>query len=159
MTLVEILVAMALFALVATLFMPMIADALTTSSRIEHQSQSLDQAGAALVSVARELRSAECIEAPAENTAGTTLQFSTRANNSYYEVTYSAGGSTLTRQVTGSPISTVVATNLVNTADIFRQVSTPRRTVVLTFRVLIDAHESPRILTTTLAARNAWRTC
>jgi len=158
-TLVEISVAMSLFAAAATIAMPMIGNALTTSTRIEHQSESLDLANETLIAVARELRSAECISAPAENTTGTTLRFTTHANNSAYEVTYSASGGTMTRQVTGATSSTVVASHLVSTADLFRQVSTPRRTVVLTFRVQVDTHETPRVLTTTMAARNAWRTC
>jgi prepilin-type N-terminal cleavage/methylation domain-containing protein len=159
MTLVELVVAMSIFAVVTTIFMPMIGDSLRTSSRLEHQSESIDQARTTFQAIARELRSAECITLPAENTTGTTLRFTTNANNSSYEVTYSASGSTMVRQVTGNPTSSVVATDLVSTSDLFHQISTPRRTVLLTLRVRVDPKETPRLLTTTIAGRNAWRTC
>jgi len=158
-TLVELSVAMSLFAAVATIAMPLIGNALKTTNRIEAESDALDQDRLAFLAISRELRSAECIHQPAENTTGTTLRFTTYANNSYYEATYTVSGSTLTRAVTGTPGTTVVAKNLVNTSDIFQQVSTPRRTMTLTFRVLTDSHLTPRLLTTTIAGRNAWRTC
>jgi type II secretory pathway component PulJ len=158
-TLVETVVAISLFTIVTTMTMSVVGNALKTTNRMESQSDALDQDRIAFLTIARELRSAECIHEPAENTTGTTLRFTTYANNSFYEVTYAVSGTSLLRSVTGVAGSTVVATSLVNTSDIFQQVSTPRRTMTLTLRAQLDSHQTPRLLTTTVAGRNAWRTC
>jgi len=158
-TLVEVVVGMSLFVVATTLAMPMVGNALKTTNRLENQSDDLDKDRIGFLAIARELRSAECIHLPAENTTGTVLTFTTYANDQYYEVTYAVSGTNLTRQVTGEASSAIVVTNLVNPTDIFQQVSTPRRTMTLTLRVQVDPKLQPRLLVTTIAGRNAWRTC
>jgi len=158
-TTIEMAMAMLIMGIALSCFLPLLTSSTTAAARSQDQSEAVDQTTVALTQISRELRSAECITSPTENTTGTTLRFTTVSNDTEYEVIYRVAGGTLTRQVVGASQTTVVAEHLVSTSDAFTQISTPRRTVVLTFRVQVDSHESPRSLTTTLAGRNAWRTC
>jgi Tfp pilus assembly protein FimT len=158
-TIMEMTVVMALMAIAGGIFGPILTSTMTSAQRTSSQSESVDNLRFATTAIARELRSAVCITSPTENTTGTSLQFTTSANDTSYEVQYIVSGSKLTRQVVGSAQVTTVASSLVSTSDAFRQISTPRRTVVLTFRVQTSPKISPRVLTTTIAGRNAWRTC
>jgi hypothetical protein len=47
----------------------------------------------------------------------------------------------------------------VSSTGAFQQISTPRRTVVITVKVQTSPKITPRVLSTTIAGRNAWRTC
>jgi len=159
-TLIELSVAMSLMAVGATIFGPMLTSAMGSAKSVQLQSESIDNLTIASTAIARELRSAQCITSPAENTTGTTLDFTTAATNGEpYEVVYAVAGGTLTRTVKNSTLVVTEADHLVSTSDAFRQIATPRRTVVLTFRVQVDPKRSPRVFTTTIAGRNAWRTC
>jgi hypothetical protein len=152
-------VAMVLMSIALSAFTPLLTSSMSSAQRTQTQSESIDSVRISLVAIGRELRSAQCITSPAENTTGTTLRFTTAANNTNYEVIYAVNGALLTRQVVGTSQITSISEHLVSTADAFRQISTPRRTVVLTFRVQASPKNSPRVLTTTIAGRNAWRTC
>ena len=87
------------------------------------------------------------------------LTFTTEANNSTYEVTYTATNGQLLRQVTGQSSVTLLETGLVNPGDAFTHIATPRRTVKVVFHFQPDPKEPVLDLSTVIAGRNAWHTC
>jgi hypothetical protein len=91
--------------------------------------------------------------------AGNTLQFTTDANNTTYEVTYTANAGQLLRQVTGESTVTLVESGLVNPGDAFTHIATPRRTVKVVFHFQPDPKEPILDLSTVIAGRNAWHAC
>ena len=91
--------------------------------------------------------------------AGNVLTFTTEANNSTYEVTYTATHGQLLRQVTGQSSVTLLETGLVNPGDAFTHIATPRRTVKVVFHFQPDPKEPVLDLSTVIAGRNAWHTC
>ena len=164
MSLVEILVAMALMTAIVPVFAPLLVSATRNARSLSAQSQALDELRAAVATIGRELRSAECIPEPAPNgPAGPTLRFLTNAfltdaDTAAYEVTYTVAGDELRRQVTGQG-TTIAASGLVDASGTFQQVVTPRRSVKVAFRVRADPEEPVRDVTTAIAGRNAWRDC
>jgi type II secretory pathway component PulJ len=160
MTLIEMTVAVTLFAAVGAVFLPLLATATRNVRPLQTQSETVDDLRVALSTIGRELRSAECVAEPAANaSASNRLRFTTHANNSFYEVTYTAEGGELRRQVTGAPAAQVVATGLVDGADAFAHIATPRRTVRVHFHLQPDPDRPARELGTVMAGRNAWRSC
>jgi len=157
-TVVEMTISMTIMIAVVSAFGSLLPNSMNSANSLETQSQSVDGLVISMTAIARELRSAECIFAPAENTSGSSLHFTSSSNNTTTDVTYAISGGTLTRTVAGAG-SVIEADHLVNTAAAFRQISTPRRTVVLSFNEQFDTHQQPRSFTTTVAGRNAWRTC
>jgi len=157
-TVVEVSLAMILVTVALGAFGPMLTTSLRSATSVQSQSENLDNLQIALTSIERELRSADCITSPAENAQGATLDFTTTANNTNYEVVYSLSGGKLTRTATPGTTA-LIAEHVVNTTDAFQQVATPRRTVVVTFRVQSSGSAPARSITTTVAGRNAWRTC
>ena len=157
LSVVEMTISMTLVLTVVSAFGSLLPASMNSAKSLQSASDSVDGLVVSMTSIARELRSAACIYAPAENTSGSTLHFTSSANNTDYEVSYSIAGGTLTRTLVGAG-SAIIATNLVNFTSAFQQISTPRRTVVLTFREQVDPHASARVFTTTVAGRNAWRT-
>lgn len=158
-SLVEVLVAMTLMLAIVPVFGPLLVSSTRSARSLGLQSQALDQLRVAVASIGRELRSAECIYEPAPNgPAGTTLRFLTNANNTTYEVTYTAFVDELRRQVTGQE-ATIAATGLVEPSGAFRQVVTPRRRVEIDLAVQVDPDQPVRDVITTIAGRNAWRDC
>jgi hypothetical protein len=155
---VEMTIAMVLMSATAAIFGPMLTSSMTKAHGVEGQSEAIDNLEIAATSIARELRSAQCIISPAENATGTTLDFTTTANNTQYEVVYSVSGTKLTRHVVGGSTITV-ADYLVSTSNIFQQIATPRRTVNLNFQMQPSPKNTPRVLNVTVAGRNAWRSC
>ena len=123
------------------------------------KSQSIDSLRNALAAIGREMRSAACVTVPDKNTTGSVLRFTTDANNSTYEVTYTASAGQLLRQVTGESTVTLVETGLVNPGDAFTHISTPRRTVKVLFHFQPDPKEPALDLSTVVAGRNAWHAC
>jgi prepilin-type N-terminal cleavage/methylation domain-containing protein len=160
LTLVEVVVAVALLSIVSAVFLPLMATATRSVHPMEVQSQSIDSLRNALASIGREMRSAACVTEPVAN-AGTSnrLRFTTDANNSTYEVTYTASAGQLLRQVTGEDTVTLVETGLVNPADAFTHIATPRRTVKVLFHFQPDPKEPILDLSTVVAGRNAWHAC
>jgi prepilin-type N-terminal cleavage/methylation domain-containing protein len=160
LTLVEVMVAVALLSVVSGVFLPLLATATRSVRPMQVQSQSIDSLRNALASIGRELRSAACVTEPAANAAaGNRLRFTTDANNSTYEVTYTAAGGQLLRQVTGESTATLVETGLVNPGDAFTHIATPRRTVKVVFHFQPDPKEPALDLSTVIAGRNAWHAC
>lgn len=160
MTLVEVVVAVALLSAVGAIFLPLLTTATRSVRPLQSQSQAVDELRVALATIGRELRSAECVAEPAANaSASDRLRFTTHANGTTYEVTYTATGGELRRQVTGAPAAQVAASGLVDTTDAFAHVATPRRTVRVHFHVQPDPDRPARELGTVMAGRNAWRSC
>ena len=160
LTLVEVVVAVALLSTVSAVFLPLMATSSRSVRPMQVQSQSIDSLRNAMAAIGREMRSAACVTEPVAN-AGTSnrLRFTTDANNSTYEVTYTASAGQLLRQVTGEDTVTLVETGLVNPADAFTHIATPRRTVKVLFHFQPDPKEPILDLSTVVAGRNAWHAC
>jgi prepilin-type N-terminal cleavage/methylation domain-containing protein len=160
LTLVEVVVAVSLLSIVSAVFLPILATASRSVHPMEVQSQSIDSLRNALASIGREMRSAACVTEPAANAgASNRLRFTTDANNSTYEVTYTATAGQLLRQVTGESSVTLVETGLVNPGDAFTHIATPRRTVKVAFHFQPDPKRPVLDLSTVVAGRNAWHAC
>jgi type II secretory pathway component PulJ len=160
LTLAELTVAVALMSAVSAVFLPLMATSLRTVHPMEVKSQSIDSLRNALASIGREMRSAACVTVPAANgPAGNVLQFTTEANNTTYEVTYTATNGKLLRQVTGDSSVTLLDTGLVNPGDAFTHIATPRRTVKVVFHWQPDPKVPAIDLSTVVAGRNAWHAC
>ena len=159
-TVVEVVVATALLAFVSAVFLPLMATSARSVHPMQVKSQSIDSLRNALASIGREMRSAACVTEPAANAAaGQRLRFTTDANNSVYEVTYSVEDGQLFRQVTGESTVTLLDTGLVNGSDAFTHIATPRRTVKVLFHFQHDPDEPALDLSTVMAGRNAWHAC
>jgi type II secretory pathway pseudopilin PulG len=164
MTLVEVMVALSLMVAIVPVFMPLLISATRSARKLGLQSQTLDQLRLTVGTIGRELRSAECIYEPVANgAAGPTLRFRTdafltTAASASYDVTYSAVGGQLRRQVTGEG-ATVTASGLVDPSGAFRQIFTPRRSVKILLQIQSDPKDPVRDVATTIAGRNAWRDC
>jgi hypothetical protein len=159
MSLVELTVAMGLMLAIVPIFMPLLLSATRTVGALGAQSEAVSQLRVAVAVIGRELRSGECISEPIPNgPAGSTLRFTTNANNMTYEVTYRLSGGELRRQVTGQSAQ-IVATDLIGPSVPFQQLFTPRRSVSITLIVQADPRHPRRDVTTVIAGRNAWRDC
>ncbi|MDQ1487964.1 MAG: hypothetical protein QOJ23_478 [Actinomycetota bacterium] len=160
LTLVEVVVAVSLLSIVSAVFLPLLASASRSVHPMQVQSQSIDSLRNALASIGREMRSAACVTEPAANAgASNRLRFTTDANNSTYEVTYTATAGQLLRQVTGESTVTLLETGLVNPGDAFTHIATPRRTVKVVFHFQPDPKRPVLDLSTVVAGRNAWHAC
>lgn len=156
----ELMVSIGLLTTVGVVFLPLMATAGRSVRPMQVKSQSIDSLRNALATIGREMRSAACVIEPAANApAGNTLKFATDANNTSYEVTYTASGGQLLRQVTGESSVKLVETGLVNTGDAFTHIATPRRTVEVVFHLQPDPGEPILDLSTVMAGRNAWSNC
>lgn len=151
---------MSLLSTVSAVFLPLLGSATRTVAPMQNKSQAIDSLRNALASIGRELRSAQCVAEPAANAAATNvLRFTSEANNVVYEVTYTAGGGQLLRQVTGESRVTLLETGLVNPGDAFTHIATPRRTVRAVFHFQPDPDRPGVDLSTVMAGRNAWHAC
>lgn len=162
LTVVEMSVATALTLAVSAVFLPILATATRSVRPMQVQSQSIDSLRNALAAIGREMRSAACVVEPfAEpgNNVGNVLRFTTDANNTTYEVTYTATAGQLLRQVTGEDTVTLLQTGLVNPSDAFTHIATPRRTVKVVFHFQPDPTRPVLDLSTVIAGRNAWHAC
>jgi type II secretory pathway pseudopilin PulG len=159
-SLVEMVVTVALLAAVSATFLPLMATSVRSVKPMQVQSQSIDSLRNALAAIGREMRSADCVSEPAANgPAGNRLRFTTEADNTTYEVTYTAANGQLLRQVTGDGSVTLLDTGLVNPGDAFTHIATPRRTVKVLFHWQPDPTEPALDLSTVVAGRNAWHSC
>jgi prepilin-type N-terminal cleavage/methylation domain-containing protein len=159
-SLVEVVVTVALLSIVGAVFLPLMATATRSVRPMQVESQSIDSLRNALASIGRELRSADCVTAPGANGApSNVLTFTTEANDSNYEVTYTATAGQLLRQVTGQSSVTLLETGLVNPGDAFTFIATPRTTVKAVFHFQPDPSRPVLDLSTVIAGRNAWHSC
>ena len=156
----ELMFTIGLLSIVSAAFLPIMASSARSVRPMQVQSQSIDSLRNALASIGREMRSASCVIEPAANAgAGNVLRFTTDANNTTYEVTYTALDGQLLRQVTGESSVTLLQTGLVNPADAFAHIATPRRTVKVVFHFQPDPTRPALDLSTVMAGRNAWHAC
>ena len=159
-TIMELMCTVALLSFVAAAFLPIMATSARSVRPMQVQSQSIDSLRNALAAIGREMRSAACVTEPVANTgASNRLRFTTDANNTTYEVTYTAANGQLLRQVTGESTVTLLQTGLVNPGDAFTHIATPRRTVKVVFHFQPDPKEPILDLSTVMAGRNAWHAC
>ena len=159
-TIMELVFTMSLLSFVAAAFLPLLATSSRSVRPMQVQSQSIDSLRNALAAIGREMRSAACVTLPVANAgASNQLRFTTDANNTTYEVTYTATDGQLLRQVTGESTVTLLQTGLVNPADAFTHIATPRRTVKVVFHFQPDPKEPVLDLSTVMAGRNAWHAC
>ena len=160
LTVTELVVASALVMTVSAVTLPLMATASRSIRPMQVQSQSIDSLRNALAAIGREMRSAACVTEPAANAgASNRLRFTTDANNTTYEVTYTAVDGRLLRQVTGESTVTLLQTGLVNPGDAFTHIATPRRTVKVVFHFQPDPKHPVFDLSTVMAGRNAWHSC
>jgi type II secretory pathway component PulJ len=159
-TVMELVFTVSLLTIVSAAFLPIMATSTRSVRPMQVQSQSIDSLRNALAAIGREMRSAACVTEPAANAgASNRLRFTTDANNTTYEVTYTAVDGQLLRQVTGESSVTLLQTGLVNPADAFTHIATPRRTVKVVFHLQPDPKEPVLDLSTVMAGRNAWHAC
>jgi type II secretory pathway component PulJ len=156
----ELVFTVGLLSIVSAVFLPIMATSSRSVRPMQVKSQSIDSLRNALAAIGREMRSAACVSQPAANaTASNQLRFTTDANNSLYEVTYTATNGQLLRQVTGESTVKLLETGLVNPNDAFTHISTPRRTVKVVFHFQPDPKQPALDLSTVMAGRNAWHAC
>ena len=159
-TVAELVIATSLILIVGAVFLPIMASSSRSVRPMQAKSQSIDSLRNALAAIGREMRSAACVTEPAPNAgASHRLRFTTDANNSVYEVTYTAENGQLLRQVTGESTVKLLETGLVNGSDAFTHIATPRRTVRAVFHFQPDPKEPVLDLSTVMAGRNAWHAC
>jgi len=159
-TVMELVFTISLLSFVGAAFLPIMATSARSVRPMQVQSQSIDSLRNALAAIGREMRSAACVTEPVANAgAGNRLRFTTDANNTTYEVTYTAVNGQLLRQVTGESQVTLLQTGLVNPGDAFTHIATPRRTVKVVFHFRPDPKEPALDLSTVMAGRNAWHAC
>lgn len=159
-TVAELVVATSLVLIVSAVFLPIMATSSRSVRPMQVKSQSIDSLRNALAAIGREMRSAACVTEPAANAAASNrLRFTTDANNSLYEVTYTAADGQLLRQVTGESTVKLLETGLVNPSDAFTHIATPRRTVKVLFHFQPDPTQPALDLSTVMAGRNAWHAC
>jgi prepilin-type N-terminal cleavage/methylation domain-containing protein len=156
-TLIELMVTMMVMGIVSVLVSGTLISAFNSTTRMQRTSAAIADARLISASLDRELRSALCISAPAENQSGNTLSFVTLANGVQTSLTYVVGSGRVTRQVGLGPPQEVI-TNVGTTSSAFTQVVTPLRTVKVRI-VISSANGGLFTLQTTIAGRNVWRSC
>lgn len=156
-TLVELMVTMAVMSIISVLVAGTLISAFNSTNRMQRTSAAVDDARLVSASLDRELRSALCISAPAENQSGNTLSFVTLANGVETSLSYVVSTGSVTRQVgVGTPRT--IITNVGSTSEAFSQIVTPLRTVKV--RIPIRSRDGGLFtLQTTVAGRNVWRSC
>jgi type II secretory pathway pseudopilin PulG len=165
MTLIELMVAISLMALIIAVFGPVMTAALSSGQKVQAQSRNLDELRVAMASVGRDLRSADCIYLPSipsgsDNGYSDWLTFDSESDNTTHFIKYNVtAGGLLTREVDNSGSPRTIARGLINPSTAFRQWSTPRRSVDVRFEARLDSKQGSRVMTTTIAGRNAWRSC
>ena len=158
-TLAEMMVAVVLFGTVTAIFGPVLVSAMSSTDTLQNESRALDEVRVAISRIDRELRSAESVSAPAQGTSGSTLSFRTYAGTGgAYDVTYSVVNGELVRDVGGQ--QGAVAEGLVVSNEEFTYTCNPGQAASVTLKVQVrfESSHSPRLVTTTIAGRNAW-TC
>lgn len=156
-TLIELMVAMFVMGIVSVLVSGILISAFNSTNRMQRTTAAVDDARLVSASLDRELRSAMCISAPAENQSGNTLTFVTLANGTQTTLTYVVAAGSVTRQA-GFETPRVLITNVGTTSSAFTQIVTPLRTVQV--RIPIKSENGGEFaLQTTVAGRNVWRNC
>lgn len=161
MTAVEMVVAVSLLGAIVAVFGPVMSSSFNSAEVTQNESRALDEIRNAVARIDRELRSAECIQAPAADTSASVLTFTTHAGTSgAYEVTYAVDADgTLTRTVGDE--TTHVGDGIVVTSEEFAHSANPgqRAKIAVNLQVRFEDGNSPRDLRTEIAGRNAWKAC
>jgi prepilin-type N-terminal cleavage/methylation domain-containing protein len=158
-TLVELMVTLVVMTIAAGIIGSVLVSAQNATTRMQHSASAIDDARLISATIDRELRSASCIAAPAENLTGNTLTFRTVLYGKSLLVTYVVGNGVVTRaddDVVG-PARTVIQ-SAGATSSAFKQLTTPLRAIEVDIPIRSGNGGEFR-LRTTIAGRNAWRTC
>lgn len=164
-TAIEVVIAMSLLTAIVAVFGPVMTSSFNSARVTQNESRALDEIRIAVARVDRELRSAECIAAPAAGTTGSTLTFTTYADDgtnsgTAYEVTYGVNDEGFLTRTVGTT-TTTVGEGIVVTSEEFGHVSNAgeRAAVSIDLQVRFEDDHSPRRISTEIAARNAWKAC
>lgn len=157
MTLFELVISMAVMAIVVAIVASTLSLAQRATNRLENSSVAIDSARLLSATLDRELRSAVCITEPVPNQAAprNILNFQTVASPGE-GITYEIVDDTVIRTEGGS--SRTVVRNVGATTAAFEQTMTPLRTVVVDIPIRSD-NGGEFHLQTTVAGRNAWGQC
>lgn len=157
MTLVELMISMAVMAIVTGLAASTMLLSQRTTNRIEKSAEAVDAARLLSAELDRELRSAVCILSPGENLSSNILTFQTLAAEDVMVLSYSVAYGIVTRtENLGEPRTVITDVGLTTTA--FKQVTTPLRTIEVNIPIRSE-NGGEFNLQTTVAGRNAWRAC
>jgi type II secretory pathway pseudopilin PulG len=157
MTLVELVISMAIMAIVTGIAASTLILSQRTTNQIEKSAEAIDAARLVSAELDRELRSAVCILSPGENLSGNTLTFQTLAGEEVMVLSYSVAFGIVTRTENLSQPRTVI-TDVGLTTTAFKQVTTPLRTIEVNIPIRSE-NGGQFNLQTTVAGRNAWRAC
>lgn len=161
LSVVELMTALTLMLIVGITAGSTLVSTVSATSTLEDETAALDDLRVSMAQLEREFRSAECVREPnpvnpGEPASGSTLRFTTRSNGGAYEVTYAIADGALAR--TQDSVTSVITEGLVEPDATFTYTETPRRSIEVAFVVEGDDGDRRR-LSTTVAGRNAWRTC
>lgn len=159
-SMVEVLVATVLFSAVVAVMGPVMTSALRSGHVAQNESRAIDEIRIAVGRIDRELRSAECITTPAAGQSGSVLTFTTYASGALYTVTYAVSDGRVVRTV--GTDTQYVAEGVVGTSQEFRHAAANpgrRDSVTVELNVRFEEDHAPRVVTTTIAGRNAWVAC
>jgi prepilin-type N-terminal cleavage/methylation domain-containing protein len=156
-TLFEIMIGVAIMAIVTAISASTLILAHNATNRLDNTAVAIDSARLLSAELDRELRSATCIETPAENTSGNTLTFQTLSGTDLVVLTYSVALGAVTRSENLESPRTII-TGVGTTTTAFTQLSTPLRTVFVNIPIR-SANGGEFNLQTTVAGRNAWKPC
>jgi prepilin-type N-terminal cleavage/methylation domain-containing protein len=157
-TLVELLVSMTIMGIVIALAGPTLLSAMNATNRLQLTSAAVDDAQFVSARLDRELRSAICVSLPPVNTAGgNVLEFVTLDGGAQSTVTYTVAGGEISRSQNLGP-AFVLATMVGPSTTVFKQIATPLRTIEVKLPVT-SRNGGSFLLETTIAGRNAWRSC
>jgi prepilin-type N-terminal cleavage/methylation domain-containing protein len=160
-TLIETMVAVSLLTAVIVAFGPVMTSSFRAGEVLSNESRAIDEIRVAVARIDRELRSACVVTTPTENTAGSSLTFTTKTDSGGdYDVTYAVQDGQLTR-TRGTGVTTV-GDGLVVTTREFEHVRSntgTRREIRISLQVQFNNSGSPRLIETTIAGRNTWFGC
>ena len=172
LTLLELMISLAVMSIAMMIVAMTLISVQRATNQIQASSSAIDEARLLSAGFDRELRSADCISSPEDNTFSTTLTFRTTINRQApvmltYQVDYGDGShnGTVTRQEgEGTPrivISVVGPQPAGPISGPFNQLSTPGpslRTLVVNIPIR-SGNGGVFPLITTVAGRNSWRPC
>lgn len=164
MTAVELVVSMALLGAIVGVFGPVMASSFNSARVTQNESRALDEIRNAVARIDRELRSTECVANPAPGTSSNALTFTTHAHDGVhtgaYEVTYAVDADGYLTRTVGTDTSPI-GQGIVVTSEEFTHMASAgeRAAVAIDLQVRFEDGNTPRQITTEIAARNAWEAC
>jgi Tfp pilus assembly protein FimT len=156
-TLAELAITVAIMSIVMGIAGATLLLSQRAANRLDSTAQAIDAARLVSAQLDRELRSAICIRTPGENMSGNTLTFDVLSATEPVQLTYVVAAGAVTRaENLGTPRTVITGVGL--TTEAFTQLTTPLRTVVVDIPVR-SGNGGQFNLQTTVAGRNAWRSC